>query len=475
MEQFILSFRKDISLIEQPEGEQVILQSPDCKLTFKQVTSGLRTALNLLFTKGATAQQLIDLVQESDRIVGKLKFYYHLQKFSELGWLCHSVFIDHIPLAIAIPIASDDQFPARDVETQCQYVMSRFAYSHQVEEQTVLESPLSQAKVILPNWRSAALVAKLAKPQNCHNLATEIPGITEEIAQQFVSLLLNTQMLSKVQQNGTLEEAENITLAQWEFHDLLFHTRSRKGRHNNPAGGTYRFLGKIETLPAVKPRMSADSIDLYKPDIETLKAVDIPFTSVLEQRTSIRNYGETSLNAQQLGEFLYRSARVRTIIKMEPAEISSRPYPCGGAIYELEIYLVVNICEDIPSGLYHYAPEAHQLSWLSSKNDYVEELLKGASQSTGSPDAPQVLMIIAARFQRLAWKYESIAYATMLKHLGVLYQTMYLVATAMDLAPCALGYGDSDLFAKAVGTNYYAETSIGEFILGSKDPNYRES
>ena len=30
---------------------------------------------------------------------------------------------------------------------------------------------------------------------------------------------------------------------------------------------------------------------------------------------------------------------------------------------------------------------------------------------------------------------------------------MYLVATAMGLAPCALGGGDSALFAEAVGAN----------------------
>lgn len=55
-----------------------------------------------------------------------------------------------------------------------------------------------------------------------------------------------------------------------------------------------------------------------------------------------------------------------------------------------------------------------------------------------------------------------------LKNVGVLYQTMYLVATAMDLAPCALGGGDSDLFARATALDYYAETSVGEFLLGSK-------
>jgi len=45
---------------------------------------------------------------------------------------------------------------------------------------------------------------------------------------------------------------------------------------------------------------------------------------------------------------------------------------------------------------------------------------------------------------------------------------MYLVATAMDLAPCGIGCGDSDLFSRAAGTSYYDETSVGEFLLGSK-------
>jgi hypothetical protein len=44
---------------------------------------------------------------------------------------------------------------------------------------------------------------------------------------------------------------------------------------------------------------------------------------------------------------------------------------------------------------------------------------------------------------------------------------MYLVATAMGLAPCALGGGDSDLFAQASGLDYLAESAVGEFILGS--------
>ncbi len=58
------------------------------------------------------------------------------------------------------------------------------------------------------------------------------------------------------------------------------------------------------------------------------------------------------------------------------------------------------------------------------------------------------------------------AYSLILKHVGVAYQTMYLVATAMGLAPCALGGGNSALFCKVAGTEYWDESSVGEFFLG---------
>jgi hypothetical protein len=47
--------------------------------------------------------------------------------------------------------------------------------------------------------------------------------------------------------------------------------------------------------------------------------------------------------------------------------------------------------------------------------------------------------------------------------LGLL-KMMYLVATGMRLAPCALGGGNFDLFCKVMGTNYLEERSVGEFV-----------
>jgi oxazoline/thiazoline dehydrogenase len=192
----------------------------------------------------------------------------------------------------------------------------------------------------------------------------------------------------------------------------------------------------------------------------------------MEQRKSVRSYGDKPINAQQLGEFLYRVGRVRGIAGPDPSQslhyqISNRPYPSGGASYDLELYPIVNTCAGISSGIYHYDPLNHQLCLLADRSPRMNSLLSDAASSAGLRADPQILIVLTSRFQRLSWKYSGIAYATTLKNVGVLYQTMYLAATAMGLAPCGLGAGNSALFAEAVRTDPFAESSVGEFILGS--------
>ncbi|MBD2511514.1 SagB family peptide dehydrogenase [Nostoc muscorum FACHB-395] len=467
-QQLVFSFKKEIYFTEQPEVEALVLESSDYRLTFNSKKCGLKMAFHCLANEGASIEKLNSWVQGDEGIFAVLKFYSYLQRFSYLGWLCHSVYAEELLIATAVPIAINNQFADTIISAKSRYILSRFAYIHQVEGQMILESPLSKMQVHLFNWQGVAVLAQLAQPCNYTELATQIPSISVDTAEQLLSLLMNAQMLSEVSSDGNILEETNCGFAQWEFHDLLFHTRSRIGRHSNPVGGTYRFFGKIDPLPAVKPRMSDDVIKLYKPDLESLKNIDFSFTQVLESRKSIRVYGKKPITAQQLGEFLYRTARVKEVIQTKRGEIASRPYPSGGALYELELYLVINQCQDIPSGLYHYDPLEHQLCLLSEKTETVEALIRDISQPMRQQDLPQVLIVIAARFQRVAWKYESIAYSIILKHVGALYQTMYLVATAMDLAPCGIGAGNSDQFAEASGCDYYAETSVGEFALGSK-------
>jgi hypothetical protein len=80
-------------------------------------------------------------VQQADGIYGMLKFHSYLQKFISLGWICHLI----LPFATAVP-QCEYEFSAPVIDWQEQFfILSGFAYLHQVEGQMILESPLSKS------------------------------------------------------------------------------------------------------------------------------------------------------------------------------------------------------------------------------------------------------------------------------------------------------------------------------------------
>ena len=48
---------------------------------------------------------------------------------------------------------------------------------------------------------------------------------------------------------------------------------------------------------------------------------------------------------------------------------------------------------------------------------------------------------------------------------------MYLVATAMELSPCALGAGESPQTCRSLGIDFINEAPVGEFILSGRLSN----
>jgi len=147
-------------------------------------------------------------------------------------------------------------------------------------------------------------------------------------------------------------------------------------------------------------------------------------------------------------------------------EFTERPYPSAGGSYELELYLAVDKCEGLDRGFYHYDAGAHALIPIGARTQELDKLLAGAKFAMIAPTAPQILFIIAARFGRVSWKYTSIAYELILKDVGVLLQTLYLVATDMNLGGCAIGTANIDLFAKMTGLEFHVEGAVGQFALG---------
>ncbi len=257
--------------------------------------------------------------------------------------------------------------------------------------------------------------------------------------------------------------------AQWEHHDALFHAKTR-GKLPGKRGGTYRFIGKREPTPAAPERNLG--VPLEPPAHHASKDL-AALNRLMIKRRSVRAYGEEPISFAELGTFLQSVARTLEVRPVNEAigltyETVRRPYPSGGACHELELYPIVNRCAGLERGAYWYNCSAGSFHRVRSDCAVADQILDRSGASMGiRPQRPDVVITIAARFGRVNWKYEGIAYAVVLKNVGVLMHTMYMVSTAMGLAGCAIGTGDSRQFSALTDLPSWEEDSVGEFALGS--------
>ncbi|MEJ0074049.1 MAG: SagB family peptide dehydrogenase [Alphaproteobacteria bacterium] len=356
-------------------------------------------------------------------------------------------------------------------------VLSRFAYLRRRGDAMVLESPRAGALFRLGDPKIAAALAELSTPQQVGRLRRQegFPGI------ELLALLVDCQILFKVTaaRDGGLRPAEgDADLVLWDFHDLLFHARSTPGRHANPLGGTYSYSDVAPAPPAVRRRWPGKAIDLRE---HSLAPADVsPVARLLRERHSIRGYDDRQpITLAELARFLDDSARVVSTWQ-SPVDLgdvrpmfgyATRPYPSAGASYELELYLAVHRCEGLARGFYHYDAGGHALVPIEVGLPDLQALLSEAQSAMDAPATPQIVVTIAARFSRVSWKYSSLAYALILKDVGVLIQTLYLIATDMGLGGCAIGSSNIDLFAKMTGIEFHIEGPVGQFALGRGAPS----
>ena len=352
-------------------------------------------------------------------------------------------------------------------------VLSRFAYMRRRGNEMVLESPRAGALFKICDPKIATAIATLSTPRQIKQLRRQdgFPGV------ELLALLVDCQILFEVDttlDRGLRPAEGDDNLVLWDFHDLLFHTRSTQGRHANPLGGVYPYAGVISPLPAVRPRWPGKKIDLRKFSAAHAEAIS-PVAKLLRERHSTRSFDDQRpITLAELSRFLDSTARVLSRWKSRVdlgdsgpvVAYAVRPYPSAGASYGLELYLAVDKCEGLARGFYHYDAGGHALVPISVHTQELEALLAGAEFAMGAPAAPQILITIAARFGRISWKYSSIAYALILKEVGVLMQTFYLMATDMGLGGCAIGITNIDLFAKMTGIEFHVEGPVGQFAIG---------
>ncbi len=340
--------------------------------------------------------------------------------------------------------------------------LSRFAVLHAEAGVLVLDGAVSDVRVTLLDPRSAAIVAALARPVSAGDLA-DATACGPDVAVAFLTLLVRAELASW-EGSGDADD----TGALWDLHDLLLHRHSR-------AAPAVRRSGRRAGAVASPAGAWADGLIPAGEAIVALPRVagggalvdQITLGAALSARRSRRTFGGRRLSLAALGEFLFYSAGVST--PTADGGVAHRPYPSGGGCYPLEIHPLVVGCDGLAPGLYWYDAGGHRLCFRRRASADLEALVAGAVPDPRRPSIPHVVLVIGASFSRVQSAYEAIAYALILKEVGALMQTMSLVAEAMGLAGCALGWGDAAMFARAAGLPALGHGSVGEFALGTRE------
>ncbi len=453
--EYLIGFRKDVRL----EGNIFVTNygTLDAR-AFLQLNERMRKGM---LTAGHTEEELAGFVLEADGMEGLGRFDRVWKMMARAALVTYTLVADGIRKAVIAPVGIGFAFEPKRKPGNGPWQLSRFAITRTYKGTTFLECPKGWSQVDIFDIRFVNMLFHLQAPQTLDELADKC-GLPLELAEAFLNMLAEAKALTAPGREGAGEEDLDPALSHWELHDLYFHTRSQMGRHNNGWATTYRFDGEFPPISQIKEAMSEDVVALPKRENPPSE----PFFTVHERRRTRREFSEQPLNLDDLGTFLYHTMRVKQKFDDEKGGVTFRPSQSGGALHSLELYPLVNRCEGLESGLYHYRPLEHSLERLSPLTPSGKQMLMLGKKMMLDASEPQVELIVASRFARVQWKYQSLAYSVIMKDVGCLYQTMALVAEALGLAGVALGGGHIDLFGGLTRLNCLAEGSVGAYMLG---------
>ena len=439
-----------------PKASLAPSRATDLVLTFAGNTAtlspghgGLRDAL-LALKDGADETRLTALAGDEKTA----ELYYYLAGMVRRGVLEASADRGGMPVVRLLPRSRTFDLPVPQTAPP-KVALDRFAFLRRGERGAILQHPDATCDLLVEHDAAGDLILRLAAG------ALDTTAADDDLDLPLVSLLV---ALGFAADAAAAEEPSRRT---WEFHDRLFQRAARAYDDLVPHGGTYRFIGDLPAPPAIRPRHVGTSIGLPTPSGARAGG---SLNEVMEKRRSRRDMSEAPVSLVAVGELLHRVARVTKLMRGTPEypqDVMLRPYPSGGAIHELEFYLAVHTCEGLTPGFYHYRGDEHALTRIDGAETPAAEMLEDCASAWGQPGRPpQVLVVLASRLPRLAWKYTGIAYKISLMNAGVAIQSLHLVATDLGLAGSAAGSGNPELFARATGVSSWEETSIAEFGFG---------
>jgi len=202
------------------------------------------------------------------------------------------------------------------------------------------------------------------------------------------------------------------------------------------------FLCSFFVIGLLGIKIGHASIPLPKPSLDGKVSVE----KAIKERRTIRNFKDRPLPLSHLSQLLWAAQGIT-----DPKE-GKRAAPSGGALYPLDIYVIVGEkgVEGMEMGVYHYLPERHSILPIS-KGDRRKEIASASLSQMWMTKAP-VIFVITGEYKRITGKYGERGIRYALIEVGHVGQNLFLQAEALGLGAGIVGaFYDVDV-SKIMGT-----------------------
>lgn len=215
--------------------------------------------------------------------------------------------------------------------------------------------------------------------------------------------------------------------SDYQFHRLTMEYRRAPGRPKH--------------IPFFKTYPTSPRYPLPEP-LES----DLAITDVLKKRRSIRSFNAGKpLSLQQLASICYYALGITG----EKYDIKLRTYPSAGALYPIELYVLVQNVDKLPEGIFHYNVLEHSLEHLV-EGEFIDAFVRGTFDQDFVYDAP-ISLILTIYYERTRYKYGYRAYRYVFIDLGAVVQNVYLVSTGLRLGAVVIGAFNDEFIANLIG------------------------
>ena len=185
---------------------------------------------------------------------------------------------------------------------------------------------------------------------------------------------------------------------------------------------------------------SADMEPILLPEPRTDGGLAVE--QALLRRRSVREYQPGALSLAEISQLMWAAQGVTS-----PQGLRSAP--SAGALYPLEVYVVIGNVSDLADGVYQYIPSRHELEALA-KGDKRAALARAAWGQRFIKEGA-ALVVISAIYERTTKKYgqRGIRYVHM--EAGHAAQNVFLQASSLGLATVVVGAFDDNAVRDILG------------------------